>query len=360
MDEMTAFERTLAAELQRMAGPGRRIDGTVMARAIATTTMRWRFTQMFSATKIAVAGAIFALIGGVLLVGLPPNQRNLDPAQAASSSPNPSASPLPTTEASPSPTASTLPVSTTAASMLAGLVTDEVGPGILRIVSDNAGHNLDEKHPNHRLDVDQIAITGDGTVWLSTTYSRSDNDGTGAMVWALGRPDDFVSPKDVPDGTLVATSDGSLLVISGSPYESTRVADSVVEFDGTKFVPYHGPAARPLNGGGTLWLLRPDDLPGSADDPSADRSSNVLAAISNGERWSNVGGWAQSAQANGYTCSATDSGVRSVQCTDASGNTKSFLRDKGISGLAAAPDGSIWVAGQFGREGGGLYRISFE
>ena len=86
MDEMTAFERQIAAELGHMAGPGRRIDAMTMVRMVATTSSRWStitrlrgrisltptdggFT-MFSALKFVVAAAIVALFGGFLLAGV--------------------------------------------------------------------------------------------------------------------------------------------------------------------------------------------------------------------------------------------------------------------------------------------------
>ena len=72
----------------------------------------------------------------------------------------------------------------------AGLVTEEVEPGVERIISDGAGHDLDETHPTFRYDMDDVYITPDGTVWLSTTYSRSDNDANppGWLRWAFGQP----------------------------------------------------------------------------------------------------------------------------------------------------------------------------
>ena len=73
---------------------------------------------------------------------------------------------------------------------LDGLVTEEVEPGVERIISDDAGHDLDETHPTYRYDMDDVFVTPDGTVWLSTTYSRSDNDANppGGLLWALGEP----------------------------------------------------------------------------------------------------------------------------------------------------------------------------
>lgn len=88
MDEMTAFERQIAGELSRMAGPGRRIDATAMVHAVASQTPRWpaitrrvrggspptpegRGFSMFSAVKLVAAGSIVALFGGLLLLGTP-------------------------------------------------------------------------------------------------------------------------------------------------------------------------------------------------------------------------------------------------------------------------------------------------
>ncbi len=69
------------------------------------------------------------------------------------------------------------------------LVTEEVEPGVERIRSDGAGHDLEEKHPTFRYDMDDVYVTPDGTVWLSSTYSGTDNDANppGGLVWALGK-----------------------------------------------------------------------------------------------------------------------------------------------------------------------------
>ena len=70
MDEMNAFERQLAAELGRMAGPGRRIDGMAMVRTVSRQRPPWRLRSVFSATKLMVAAAIVAVFGGFLLAGM--------------------------------------------------------------------------------------------------------------------------------------------------------------------------------------------------------------------------------------------------------------------------------------------------
>jgi hypothetical protein len=253
---------------------------------------------MFSAARFVLAGAIVALFGGFLLTGVMTTPRADDAAPGA-------------VTASPSPT--------TTDELLAGLVTEEVEPGVLRIKSDGAGHDLDERHPDFRYDMDAIAITGDGTIWLASTYHGSDNvaNPPGSLVWALGRPGIYSVAEGIPlrgTGYLVPLADASVLVVSH---------DRVVRFDGTAFVPDDGPTGRPVHGG-TLWLMEPDELMGLvADGASVERPDDLLAAIWN-ESW---GRW--------------DKGTQ-------------------INRIAEAPDGSLWAVGGYEGEGGGLYRISLE
>ena len=70
-----------------------------------------------------------------------------------------------------------------------GLVTEEVEPGVERIISDGAGHDLEERHPTYRYDMDDVFVAPDGTVWLATSYRAADNDVNppGGLVWALGQ-----------------------------------------------------------------------------------------------------------------------------------------------------------------------------
>ena len=71
----------------------------------------------------------------------------------------------------------------------ADLVTEEVEPGVERIRSDGAGHDLEERHPKFRYDMDDVYVTPDGTVWLNSTFSDTDNEANppGGLVWALGQ-----------------------------------------------------------------------------------------------------------------------------------------------------------------------------
>ena len=91
------------------------------------------------------------------------------------------------------------------------LVTEQMEPGVERIISDGVGHDLDETHPTNRYDMDGIVVAPDGTVWLTTTYSGSDNRvGVGAMIWAVGEPGTHVLAEDV-GGLIVA--DSTLLAV---------------------------------------------------------------------------------------------------------------------------------------------------
>jgi hypothetical protein len=71
----------------------------------------------------------------------------------------------------------------------ASLVTEEVEPGVDRIISDGAGHDLEKRHPTYRYDMDSVFVAPDGTVWLGTSYRETDNDANppGGLVWALGQ-----------------------------------------------------------------------------------------------------------------------------------------------------------------------------
>ncbi len=202
---------------------------------------------MFSAARFVLAGAIVALFGGVLVTGVSPTRRDEGLTPAA---------------ASPSPAATDGP--------LGGLVTEAVEPGVVRIVRDGAGHDLDERHPTRRYDMDDLAVGPDGTVWLQSSYDGSDNEanpGKGPILWALGRPG---VRDDGPAGTLVPLADGSLLIIS----------DQLTRFDGRVFMPDDGPKQRRLAGDATLWFIEPDDLMGLvADGESVERPLLPLAAI---------------------------------------------------------------------------------
>jgi hypothetical protein len=329
---MSAFEQRLAAELEDMAGPGRRIDATAMVRTVSSRSLPWRIRVGLGAARSGTArlllvGAIVAAVAIFLLsrVSFSPDADHAAPAA-------PSESPAPTVSADP----------------LSGLLTERIEPGVSRVLRDDAGHDLDERHPAFRYDLDRITITGDGTIWLQTTYQRSDNQAhpAGAFMWALGRPGSVAVGDGLP-GDIVPLPDDSMLAIG----------DDVVRFDGTAVVPDEGQKVRPVRDG-TLWLLEPDDLVALSGGLPAGRPTERLAMIWDGERWLSPSELSRSTVINGGTCVATDDGV----ACDAPlfGNSPHYLAGTRINEVARAPDGSLWAVGSYQGEGGGLYRLAPE
>ena len=71
MDDRHAFERQVAGEMVRRAGPVRPVDAPAIFNTITTAQgPKWSLQSMFSATKFVVAGVIVALFGGFLLSGV--------------------------------------------------------------------------------------------------------------------------------------------------------------------------------------------------------------------------------------------------------------------------------------------------
>ena len=83
---MTTFERLIADVATEAAGPSRPVNATEIMRAATTTTPRWRFQSMFSATKFVVAGVIVALFGGLMLSGVLTRQPSDDSAPVVGAS----------------------------------------------------------------------------------------------------------------------------------------------------------------------------------------------------------------------------------------------------------------------------------
>ena len=316
MDDETRFERYLAEELDDMAGPGRRIDAIAMTRAVATRPTR----SLYTATRLVLAGSLAAIVLAYLAVGsrpTPPEQQQVTVPAGASASPSAPATVLP------------------------GLVTEEIEPGVLRIIRDDAGHDLDEGHPDFRYDLDTMTITPDGTVWLNTTYHDTDNDlGTppAPLIWALGRPG-LLGPADgIPNGawTLVPLLDSSILVMG----------EQVVRVDETGVTVDTGPPVRSVHGG-TLWRIEPG---APAAVSRGDTPEARLEMIWDGAVWTGLSELGRSVASPTDSCQATPQGVA---C-----RSGLYLAGTPVNGLAVAPDGAIWAVGGFEDEGGGLYRIS--
>ena len=324
MDDMTAFERQVQRRVHRFVGPARPVDDLAIFEHITAANRQkgWGFT-MFSALKFATAGAIVALVGGFLLAGILTTQQDGEVLPAA------------VTE-SPSPT--------TSAPDALLLVTEEVEPGVERIVSDGAGHDLDE---THRYYMESIILAADGTLWL---LSFSEADSEEALVWALGQPGVYGAEQGVPEdgGFLVPLHDGSLLI----------VADDVVRFDGEAFVPDDGPTYRQMPGySRTLWLIEPDDLMGLVPEVEyAARPRSVLPAVWTGWDWLSPEAFAR-VYTDGRDTWCGTPGV-GVTCEDPRGNVTAYLADTPINQLVMTPDRSVWAVSGYDGGLGGLYRIT--
>ena len=128
MDDMTTFERRVADEMLRRAGPSLPVDNLAITDIATSTTQapRWTFQSMFGATKFVVAGAIVALFGGFLLSGVLTQQGDESlPAVGATASASRAADPTSKGTAAPEALVSD--------DLLPGvaLVTREVEPGVL-------------------------------------------------------------------------------------------------------------------------------------------------------------------------------------------------------------------------------------
>ena len=237
-----------------MAGPGRRIDATAMIQAVKARSTRWRLHPCSARPRsCSLAASWLSSWRTWSSEGDRHSRCRVDPAASAS----------------PSPPATVLP----------GLVTEEVEPGVLRIIRDDAGHDLDERFPDWRYDLDDMTITPDGTVWLTSTYHDSDN-GVGEpqapLVWALGRPGVLGVADGIPPSvrSLVPLLDGSVLAIGG---EDVRV-------DGTSVIPDDGPAVRPVHGG-ELWLVRSELLPRLSGGDMPDGRLAMIGTPGAGSPW---------------------------------------------------------------------------
>ncbi len=110
---------------------------------------KWGHRAMFSATKLVVAGVIVALFGGFLLAGILTTPRGDEVVPAAVS-----ASPSPKIEQT---TPSPAPMTTD--EMLSGFTSEQVEPGVLRVVSDSQRDLLSENNRG-------VVAGQDGSIWL--------------------------------------------------------------------------------------------------------------------------------------------------------------------------------------------------
>jgi hypothetical protein len=211
----------------------------------------------------------------------------------------------------------------------ADLVTEEVEPGVERIIRDEVGHDLDETHPTYRYDMDRIAVAPDGTVWLRTTYSRSDNTANKrpgsrgfegpTLVWALGRAGTYMIGYETP------RMDPGTYLYEEPVGTKTVITVEVLSSEDAGSIPFFGEGGTPSR-------------------------SAIPVPASDGEHICGV-----SVERVGRE----EVGV-GVTCTDPSGEQATYLADTRINQIAAAPDGKLWAVGGYDGDNGGLYRITLD
>jgi len=300
MEELNAFEHQVADGLGVMGGPGRRIDPMAMARTVSTQSPKWRFQSMFSATKFVVAGFIVALFGGFLLSGVltQPSEEQV-PAVGASASASADATVNPT------------PAVDAYGDMRSGLVTKQIRPGIERIVADGAEHDFppDQNTVAGRVVYSQIAFGPDGSAWMRRDVADSDVD---AEVIRVGEPGSFtigtapgIGATDLavaPDGTVWSLWTDNLVETDEPVTDVFRLEDGV-------------------------WVKH--------DSGMDSRSRGALEILADGSVWVRDG--------------------RALRRLEANGSTAFPYEDAGIAlpaeqrwvfdnDMAAAPDGTLWLA----------------
>jgi hypothetical protein len=184
MDDMTAFERQVADEMHRIVGPARPVDDLAILDAITTTpSPTWRLQTMFSAAKLVVATAIVALFGSFLLAGgSMPQPPDLLPGVA--------------------------------------LVTEEVEPGVFRVLNDGTDNDLDPAALLGGSGTVQVVAGQDGSVWIRDAQPGDDwlfqpgedrlfRLGTGRAADATRLHDHWPDLSIAPDGTLWALGDSA-------------------------------------------------------------------------------------------------------------------------------------------------------
>ena len=199
MYDLHAFERQVAAEALRMAGPPERVDDAAIFTAIsATRSHSWRLQSMFSATKLVLAGAIVALFAGLLVTGVlpPPSERAAAPGAVgtADGSPTASLSPTPSPDAvdphyeataslrvDPGPEASPGDLMAAEAALLRYAAMAQT-PGVAEAIIAQLG--LDESPENL---LERISVeTSDGTLVLSLRVSDDDAEDARRIATTLG------------------------------------------------------------------------------------------------------------------------------------------------------------------------------
>ncbi|MEX1294907.1 MAG: hypothetical protein AB1Z67_01930 [Candidatus Limnocylindrales bacterium] len=257
----------------------------------------------FSAARLVVAGIVVAVLGGLLLLTLVPSSpADVAPAQEMTS-----------------PVPSETPFSTDA--FLSGMLTEDIEPGVLRIVGDGIGHSVGRRDGRAVRDLDILYVGPDDAIWVLTSANSLDHRASEfepAVIWRLGTRGTYGAaegfPPHVPpatgDPTVMATADdGTLWVAAGhlasfdgrtwtahrrqEGWHSTGVE---VANDGSVWATWRDDAGRSRTGrfDGSSWIVLDDavDEPTQPGHVAPDGATYALAAgrlvRDNGDVWSEV------------------------------------------------------------------------
>ncbi|MEA2025278.1 MAG: hypothetical protein U9O18_01170 [Chloroflexota bacterium] len=234
MTEMTAFERRVADGMLHRAGPVRPVDDLAIFEAVtaASRSHRWGFT-MFSALKFVAAAVIVALFGGFLLAGIlaTPQDGEVFPA-AVTESPSPM----------------------TTGELLSGMVTEEVEPGVYRVIDDGV-RDLSSA------DYWGVVAGEDGSIWLGGSGDLFRLGVTETHDWQLGEWNGLWDFEIGHDGTVwaVAVNDEgqALRSFDGEAWATHRAVEYFSGQDGDVEVVSDGVVWAAL-GDGTLGYLAAD------------------------------------------------------------------------------------------------------
>ncbi len=243
MTDMTAFESLIAEDVRDEVGPEETVDALAIARKARADSTRWGF-DMYSALKFVAASVIVALFGGYLLAGILTTQQGDEMAPAAvTETPSPM-----TTEA-----------------LLSGMVTEEVEPGVLRVIHDGYRDLTTPSDPMRQFTAGaakadylypglRAVIVGDvGNVWRTAECVAPAPESRCLRLYQVGQEGAWeIDPVPVSfwDGQIDAGLDGRLWALAnGAP----------MAFDDGLWVPapHHVKGdfdALAVQANGTVWL----------------------------------------------------------------------------------------------------------
>ncbi len=206
---------------------------------------------MFSSLKSIAAAVIVALFGGFLLTGIltTPDDDQMAPA-AVTASP----SPMSTQE------------------LLSGMLTEEVEPGVFRVINDGV---RDLSYPDEGFPGYFVNVTPDGSVWLSGEGGRKG-------LFRLGDEATFEDPTYNPPFKQVAP-DGSLWAIGEG--------GSIRSFDGETWTERIRGDGLAIGPDGTVWVTASTRDERCLDSP-ADCPFTVLMRLDEDGSLTTIDDWA--------------------------------------------------------------------